>query len=193
MPPESAPRRSGVDAASAADSPRQLFWTSRLSVGQSSPPESLGRSLSLSQLASGQYGGEIYKIRYELDVTPERLAIVGLSPIGVTLFTIVHEKGELVVEMLAGNEVKFDPRYTLFDVYLTYWPTEVLRAALSRIRMRLEEAADGSFRRVRESNGEIIAEITYSSKHRKRDEIVIRHYNFPYQLHIETLGARNAR
>ena len=156
-------------------------------------PESLGRSLSLSQLATGQYGKKTYKMRYELDITPERLAIVGLSPIGVTLFTIVHEKGDLVVETLAGNEVKFDPRYTLFDVYLTYWPTKALRAALSRIGMRLDEAADGSFRRVREADGEIVAEITYPSKHLKRGEIVIQHFNFPYQLRVETLETRDAR
>ncbi len=157
------------------------------------PPESLGHSLSLSQLVTGEYGGEIYKMRYELDITPDRLAIVGLSPLGVTLFTIVHEKGELAVETLGRGEVKFDPRYTLFDVYLTYWPTAALRAALSPMRMRLDEAADGSFRRVRGLDGEMIAEITYPSKHLKTGEIVIQHFNFPYQLRVETLEARDAR
>ena len=157
------------------------------------PPGSLGHSLSLSQLVTGEYGGKIYKMRYELDITPERLAIVGLSPLGVTLFTIVHEKGELAVERLARGEVKFDPRYTLFDVYLTYWPTAALQAALSRMRMRLDEAADGSFRRVRGPDGEMIAEITYPSKHLKTGEIIIQHFNFPYQLRIETLEARDAR
>ena len=157
------------------------------------PPASLGHNLSLSQLATGEYGGAIYKMRFELDVTPERLAIVGLSPLGVTLFTIVDEKGELAVETLVGRQIKFDPRYTLFDVYLTYWPAEALRVALSRIRMRLDEAADGSFRRVRGPTGEMVAEITYPSKQLKTGEINIRHFNFPYRLRIETLEARDAR
>ena len=43
-------------------------------------PESLGRSLSLSQLVIGEYGDRIYKMRIEVDITPARLAVVGLSP-----------------------------------------------------------------------------------------------------------------
>lgn len=151
------------------------------------PPESLGRSLSLSQLVTGEYDGQIYKMRYELDITPARLAMVGLSPLGVTVFTIVEEKGELAIETLVKGEAAFDPRYTLFDLYLTYWPSEVLQAALSKIRMRLDETTDGSVRRVRGADGELIAEVTYPPKHKKNGEIIIQHFDFPYRLRIETL------
>lgn len=164
-------------------------------VGKVSPqeflslsPASLGRSLSLSQLVTGEHDGRIYKFRYELDITPDHLAMVGLSPLGVTLFTILQENGQLTTEKHIKKDVKFDLRYTLFDLYLTYWPRDILQAALSRIRMQLYDAPDGSFRRVRDMRGEMIAEITYPPEHPRKGEIVIQHFNIPYRLRIETLA-----
>lgn len=168
-------------------------------VGKDSPqeflslsPASLGRSLSLSQLVTGEHDGKIYKIRYELDITPDRLAIVGLSPLGVTLFTILQENGQLTTEKYIKRQVGFDLRYTLFDLYLTYWPRSILQAALSRIRMQLYEAPDGSIRRVRSKKGDMIAEITYPTEHAPKGEIVIQHFNIPYRLSIETLSGNDA-
>ena len=157
------------------------------------PPESLGRSLSLSQLVTGEYGDQIYTMRYEVDITPARLAIVGLSPLGVTLFTVVQEQGKTAIETQVKEHEALDPRYTLFDLYLTYWPREALQAALSPLRMRLDENTDGSVRRVRGPDGEVIAEIAYPPKGLKKGEIVIQHFDFPYRLRIVTLEGRSAR
>ena len=153
-------------------------------------PASLGRSMSLSQRATGQYGEKVHKMHLELDVSPERIAIVGLTPLGVTLFTIVHQRGEVEVETLGRSGVDFDPRYTLFDVYLTYWPAEELRPALSRMGLVLEDAMDGALRRIRGPDGETMVEITYSPNHLKTGEIIIRHFDIPYLLRIETVAAR---
>jgi len=181
-----------VIAACAATSPPKK-------VGKDAPPQflslspaSLGRSLLLSQLVTGEHDGQIYKIRYELDITPDRFAIVGLSLLGVTLFSIVQENGKLTMEKHIKRQGGFDLRYTLFDLYLTYWPRDVLRAALSRIRMQFYEAPDGSVRRVLDMEGEMIAEITYPSEHSRKHEIVIQHFNIPYRLRVETLARDGA-
>lgn len=156
-------------------------------------PASLGRSLSLSQLVTGEYGDHIYKMRYEVEITPERLALVGLSPLGITLFTLVQEQGEHLIVTQLKEQPVFDPRYTLFDLYLTYWPREALQRALSQASMRLEENTDGTIRRVRGSEGEIIAEITYPPKNLKKGEIIIKHFDIPYRLRIKTLETGGKR
>ena len=153
-------------------------------------PESLGHSLSLSQLVTGEYGDKIYQMRFEVDITPARLALVGLSPLGITLFTLVQDKGKRAVVTQLQEKAPFDPRNLLFDVYLTYWPRKALQAALSPLSMKLDERADGSVRRVRRPDGALIAEITYPSKHLKKREIVIQHFDFPYRLRIRPLEAR---
>ena len=155
-------------------------------------PESLGRSLSLSQLVIGEYGDRIYKMRIEVDITPARLVIVGLSPLGVTLFTLVQDKGGSAVVTQLKEQAPFDPRHILFDLYLTYWPPEVLQAALSPLSMRFDESADGSARRVTGPDGDVVAEIAYPSKNAKKREIIIQHFDLPYRLRIMTLEARGA-
>ncbi|NKB58324.1 MAG: DUF3261 domain-containing protein [Alphaproteobacteria bacterium] len=156
-------------------------------------PASLGRSLSLSQLVVGEYKDQSYKMRYEVDITPERLAMVGLSPLGITLFSLVQERDEISVETFFKQEPKFDPRYTLFDLYLTYWPPEVLRTALASRQMRFEESADGLTRHVRGPKGDILAEVVFPPKDAARSEIVIQHFDFPYRLRIVTPGTGGSR
>jgi phospho-N-acetylmuramoyl-pentapeptide-transferase len=142
---------------------------------------------------TGDHAGQEYKMRFELDITSSRLAIVGLSPLGLTLFTIVQEKGGISVEIPAKGQTVFDPRHMLFDLYLTYWPSKALQPALSRIRMRLDQTAEGTVRRIRGLDGNLIAEIKYLAKHMKTGEIIIQHFDFPYRLRIKTLETRSAR
>lgn len=155
-------------------------------------PASLGYSLSLSQIVTGHHDGQTYNMRFELDIGPSRLAIVGLSPLGVTLFTIVQDEDGLSVETPVQGPIVFDPRHMLFDLYATYWPRQALQPALSRIGMRLDEAADGSTRRIEGLDGNLIAEIQYLPKPTKTGKIEIQHFDFPYRLSIETLEARGA-
>jgi hypothetical protein len=156
-------------------------------------PADLGHSLSQSQVVTGYHDGQEYKMRFELEITPSRLVVVGLSPIGVTLFTIVQEDGDLSVESSLERQLVFDPRHMLFDIYLTYWPVKALQTALSKLGLQLEETDDGRIRRIRGLDGTDIAEIKYSSKPVTTGNITIQHYDFPYRLSIKTLEARGAR
>lgn len=156
-------------------------------------PNSLGRSLSLSQLVTGEYDNQTYKMRYEVEITPKRLAIVGLSPLGLTLFSLIQDRGQTTIKTFTNKRAVFDPRYTLFDLYLTHWPAEALQAALAPLRMRIDESSDGSIRRVRAASGDLIAEIVYPAKYAKKGEIVIQHFDIPYRLRIVPLVPNDKR
>ncbi len=183
----------GLLATACAGTPPREADVKEAPVFLSMPPQSLGRSMALSQLVTGEYDDQIHKMRYEVEVTPARLAVVGLSPLGVTLFTLVQEQGELTIETWAKEKAAFDPRYTLFDLYLTYWPREALQTALSSLRMRLDEDSDGSVRRVRGLDGALIATVAYPPDNLKKGEIVIQHFDVPYRLRIVTFEASGAR
>jgi hemin uptake protein HemP len=156
-------------------------------------PASLGRSLSLSQLINGDYNGQTYRLRYETEISTTRLAVAVLSPLGVTLSTIVQENGELAIETYVKEKVAFDPRYTLFDLYLTYWPSETLRDALAPLGMQLVDSANGLGREVETANGNVIAKVVYPSKNKGNSEIIIQHFDIPYRLRITPLVARRTR
>lgn len=156
-------------------------------------PESLGRSLSLSQLIIGEYGGRSYKVRVEVDVTPERLAMVGLSPLGITLFTLIHDQGRPAVISNNVGQARFDPRNVLFDLYLTYWPISVLKMALEPLSLTIEEGTETAKRRIFRQDGFLVAEVVFPPIDRKGEEIVIQHFDFPYRVRIRTLEERPRR
>lgn len=156
-------------------------------------PSSLGRSLSLSQLITGEYEDKIYKMRNEVEITPTRLAIVGLSPLGISLFTLVQERDKVTVETVSKEKMAFDPRYILFDFYLTYWPTAVLQKALASEQLVLDESTDKKTRRIRDLHENLVVEITYPSTSTLENDIIIEHFDLPYRLRIKTLEARNVR
>lgn len=152
-------------------------------------PKSLGGNLAVSQLVTGEFNQRIYRMRFEVEVTPERLAIVGLSPMGITLFTLVQEQGKLPIVTQGRQKPAFDPRHILLDIHLTYWPREALQTALAAWSMRLVEHADGSVRRIVGLTGERIAEITYAPEEPRTNRIIIQHFDIPYRLLIQSRQA----
>lgn len=145
-------------------------------------PASLGRDLELSQRVTGDHGGKTYRARYEVELTGNRLVVVGLSPIGITLFTIVQQGSDITVDSALSKVLSIDPRYTLFDLYLTYWPPSVLAPALDKIGMTLDLTAKGKTRTVRDRDGRRVATITYAES--SRGAIEIEHFDRPYRIRI---------
>ncbi len=84
----------------------------------------------------------------------------------------------------------FEPRHILFDLHLTYWPRKPLQAALSSFSMRLDDSANGSVRKVQDSNGKAVAEINYGPKAATPGTIVIQHFDVPYRLRIRSSEVR---
>lgn len=147
-------------------------------------PKSLGRNMVLSQLVAGKHDGKTYRARYEIDVAGDILTIVGLSPIGLTLFILIQQGNSISVDNRLGDALTFDPRYTLFDLYLTYWPATALLPALEMNGMTLETTAAGKIRTVRDRGGRRVVTVTYPSGNTMGAATVIEHFDRPYRLKI---------
>lgn len=152
-------------------------------------PQSLGRNLSRSQLVTGEHNGKTYRARYEIDITDDRLVVVGLTPLGITLFTLVQTNREISVETHIDKLATIDPRYTLFDIYVTFWPLDVLRTALRQKGMTIVEDDDLHRRTIRGADDKIIATVTRAQSGTRRGEIAIEHFDLPYRLRITPAGA----
>lgn len=157
-------------------------------------PASLGKNLSLSQIVIGTHNGKTISMRVEIEVTAEHLIVVGLSPLGVKLFSLQHDGGTPIVDVLAGGEkADIDPRFVLFDIYMTYWPTEVLQDALKIRGMQLKEDDSTRTRIIYSAQGNILGKVLYSAPMNGQNEILIEHYDFPYSLRIKQLGQGYAK
>ena len=171
-------------------------------------PASLGYSLSLSQVVTGEYGGDSHSMRFEVEITPKRVVMVGLSHVGVRLFTLKQDAAGLRVESLAakgagngaGNGAgrparmggAIEPCYILSDLQLTYWPEGVLRQALllKGLRITGDGKGPGPRRRIFGPDGALLIEITYPVAPGNAGETVVQRYNPPYRLRIKTLQKR---
>lgn len=151
-------------------------------------PKSLGRNLSLSQLVMGEFGGNTYRARYEVEIIDDRLTIVGLSPIGITLFTLIQSGESVTMDSGLKEAAGFDPRYTLFDLFLSYWPVDVLERALKQNGLTLDVDARNGSRTVLDRIGGTVATVTYPRDRNPAEVTVITHTDPPYRLRVSPLN-----
>ena len=153
------------------------------------PPESLGRSLSLSQIVTGTYGDQTRSMRFEveIEIASNKLVVVALSHFGVTLFVLRQEGKKVLVEAYTDELDGIEPSWVLFDLQVTYWPGERLGRALSRQHMRLEDEPKSGVRRVFGSREELIMEVRYLDGFLVPGDITIDHFDRPYRLLIDAL------
>ncbi len=153
------------------------------------PPESLGRSLSLSQIVTGTYGDQTRSMRFEveIEIASNKLVVVALSHFGVTLFVLRQEGKKVLVEAYTDELDGIEPSWVLFDLQVTYWPGERLGRALSRQHMRLEDEPKSGVRRVFGSREELIMEVRYLDGFLVPGDIAIDHFDRPYRLLIDAL------
>lgn len=157
-------------------------------VGLSLPPSELERGFRLSQVVTGESRGRVYSLRVELEVTPERLVMIGLTHVGVTLFTLEQDAGGTHLDTPGIEQFPFDPRYMLLDVKLTWWPSDILNEALRPLAMRLKMDDLGRRRRILGPAGTPVVEIDFPAGDLTDGDISLRHYDLPYQLRINVLS-----
>jgi len=157
-------------------------------------PASLGHELRLSQSVRGELAADGHTIRFELEVTTERLALVGLTTLGIPLFELVQDKDGITVhDLMATDNVEiFKPQYLLGDFKMAYWPLETINLTLGPMRMRaVEQVVNGKLvRLLLDNNGQSVLKITYPVGGLDIGELVVRRYDLPYRLRIRTINVR---
>ena len=154
------------------------------------PPESFGQSLSVLQSLEVQYKGETQQLLAQLEITPNKMTFVGLSPMGNRLFTVLWTGQNFSDEHLLKNikdewPFPFEPKRILADVQLALWPNIPTQ---NGIKIR-ETALPNMSREILRSdlNEYPIMRITYETRPYWQGLIVIEHLERNYRLSIESL------
>jgi hypothetical protein len=151
-------------------------------------PATLGQELTLSEVVTGDYGDHSYSMRVELEITPERLVVVGLSHLGVPLFTLEQTAADLRVQSNGRGSLPLDPAWMLSDLQLVHWPAGVLADALAARGLRLEDQPGDHRRRVVDRGGRALVEIVYPAPGAEPAVTTVRHLDHPYRLEIVTIA-----
>ena len=150
------------------------------------PPASLGENLSLSQLVVGEFQGQTHSLHIEIEITPTRMVMVGLTPMGVPIFTLEQEANEIEVQTLGSDSFPFDPRHILSDFQIAYWPEAVLSDKFHSFGLTVRETPTAGSREILAESGEVLVAVTYLDNADGAGDIIIEHFDPPYRLQIET-------
>lgn len=158
-------------------------------------PAGFGGSVVMDQMVTGSFQGQSRSMRVRVEISPERLSMIGLNHFGVPLFTLTHDGAHLDATMTGGNGLPVDPRYVLADFQFAFWPVEALRPALAPRGLVLEVGPDGA-RRLFDQDGLLLARTSGAPADAMGapvPELVVTRIMPPYELLIRTHGAGASR
>ena len=155
------------------------------------PPYQFGSALSLTQTVSGQYADRQDRMVVEIEIERNALRMIGLTPMGIKIFSLSYDNGE--VEQSVGKMVPdgVNPSYILSDFQLTYWPITDVRNALAQQKYSVSDTGDR--RIVLGPSGEILVEIIYLQPLKRWSDVELIHHEAGYTMSVKTNRAEVLR
>lgn len=145
-------------------------------------PASLGRSVYAQQQLEAEFNGQIWQMQGALEVTPHSVRMVGLTPFGQRLITLVWDGQQLQQERAAYLPQTVQGERILSDVQLMYWPAPALRAVLPP-GWRVEQ--EGGVRRVFDAERSLI-KISCATPDPWQGRCVFEHLVYGYRLTLDS-------
>ncbi|WP_108652846.1 DUF3261 domain-containing protein [Dongshaea marina] len=151
-------------------------------------PNSYPQKITATQLVSGKYKQQTHSLQFQVEQSPERLVLVGISPWGGELFSANWDGKEIKTSSLPAVSKQLQPLYMLADFIITYYPAKVLSPLLARGGMTLQ---DTPLTRSVLVDGKPLIQINYQYPDHWRGKITYRHIQRHYSLTIETIQAQH--
>lgn len=124
------------------------------------PPQSLGDSRSATQRLRVAHGDDEFSLDCAVDVTPERIMVVGLLPAGSRLFSVRYDGVRVEAQTDARLPEALRPELLFNDLQLAFWPRRALEQAFADSRWSVTEP-DSRTRRLRHDR-RLVAEVHYA-------------------------------
>jgi len=145
-------------------------------------PSSLGRTVYAQQQLEAEFNGQSWQMQGALEVTPQSLRMVGLTPFGQRLITLLWDGQKLQEERAAQLPQTVQGERILSDLQLMYWPLPALREVLPSV-WRVEQ--EDGLRRVFDAEREII-KIRCATPDPWQGRCVFEHQVYGYRLTLDS-------
>jgi hypothetical protein len=151
-------------------------------------PTDYDGSLHLVQKMTASFKKRSAIMLMKLDIVPERVSLVALSPTLMSLFSLVDNGWSL--EMTASSLLpkQVDARHVLADIQFVYWPASALRKSFAGTDLVLEEKRLGAYgtRRIKNTEGDLLIRIRYWQQG-EVDHIEFEQLRWDYRYHLVTV------
>jgi hypothetical protein len=147
-------------------------------------PAALGSDRVVNQVVRAAYGTRELTFNCVVTVKDGSMTLVGLSALGLRLFTIRYDGKRVESETEPAMQGPFMPERLLADLQLVFWPLASLEAPMREGGWRISEPAPGT-RRLRHGD-HLIAEAHYSSADAWSGRSWLVNFEHGYSLQIDT-------
>ena len=152
------------------------------------PPITTNPPIGITQSVLIKHNDQQHQFLSKIEITNNSFKMVGLSPMGIKLFSI-HSKGDFFIidESLIADS-NFNIMYLLADLQLTYWPVKQLQQRLQPASAILKHSNSG---RQLLYNNEVIIDIKFSNNTAWNKQVTFHHLKRNYTVIIDTLSTDN--
>ncbi|MGL4860940.1 MAG: DUF3261 domain-containing protein [Enterobacteriaceae bacterium] len=149
------------------------------------PPPGISPSINSQQLLTGTVQGKQQSLMVLLNADDKRIALAGLSSLGIRLFLLSYDAQGIKTEQSITLPQMPPASQVLADIMLSHWPLALWRERLPD-GWTLQDLADR--RELRNPQGKLVYDIRYIERNGQREPIHITQYAFKYQIGIQYLG-----
>lgn len=142
--------------------------------------------ISLSQMISMSHGQDNHELLTQLELSSQRMTLVGLAPLGQALFTLVYDGDTLQSEQSRLLGETFNAEYLMAIMQLIYWPTEQINQHLTDAQLRVTPCENALCKQLIDADGEQIT-INYSELNPWQAKISVTIKSADILLHITPL------
>ena len=140
--------------------------------------------LTLTQSATVTYDKETHDLIFHTEIRNRTLTMVGLTPTGTRLFTIVTKEGEIRAEGFSSIIESIKPEFLLADMQLSLWPMEQLQANISGAKY----SEINALTRQMTTHNKALISIQYSDPEHLEGQIVFTHQQRGYTLSLTPIA-----
>jgi Protein of unknown function (DUF3261) len=148
------------------------------------PPAALGRTVQVKQILHAAFAASTVDLQCALTVEPDRVTVVGLTPLGLRAFTIGYDGTRVDAQRAPQVPAFIDGARLLDDIQLVFWPLPALQAALAPAGWIVIEPFSGTRRLLR--GDALIAEVHYAGTDPWSGRVWLVNFRNRYTLTIDT-------
>ncbi|WP_413282791.1 DUF3261 domain-containing protein [Vibrio sp. MA40-2] len=149
-------------------------------------PSSYGGKLVAQQLMSVEYQQQQHRLRMILDITPQKVTLVGLTSLSVPVFRVSWDGVQLQSQSNIPNDAGIiNAQQVMEDIMLALWPKSSLQPLLSQKGWILHVEEQNRY--FTDVNQSIMMTITYTNHRQANGEIRVHYEDVDMGYRLKTL------
>jgi len=142
---------------------------------------------TLSQKVIGSFRGKKKTLRFEVELTQKKLAVVALTSLGLPVFSLTYDGTNSTIKTEMKGALLPPPAWILDDILIANAPKAALSNALDRAGYRLDSSP--TRRQIIDAEGHTVMHIDYSAPARSSwgSDLKLVDEMLKYRLTVTTL------